>query len=1052
MSKDYEAIKIEYLQKAKLAKKHPAKLIVLRYLLKEIFEIEDVELLSGIEFYLKSSIRTEKGSVDLLFPGVVIELKLDLKKELDVGLVEIHKYFTLLNDKYPGKKFIAILTDLFEYKAYAPHFEGEDISVVEISSISAQNSAIDDFIIWMDSYLFTKTGVIPTANVLKITFGIKSPHYVLLKDELEILWNKIKQKSEIILKYNLWAKHMQLVYGKAPGIEAFLSHTYLVTLIKILVYLTLSQIKIPEKEDVDDVLSGQYFVNAGISNLIEDDFFGWLLDEDIIEDTKEIGFNLAKALLKFDLTKVDEDLFKEIYQELVELGERHRLGEYYTPEWLSDLIVRRVYGLWEKKNINQIPKILDPGCGSGTFLTNAIKLFKEKLLGKEKDKEILKIILNNIFGFDINPLAVITAKANYIITLGQLILGATLTSSISIPIFNADSVKVPEIRYSLTSMIPVIEYQITINSDSTGTKIPRVLEIPLRVAMNSKIFSEIINCYRKSLGIFEEHNAQAAQAYFTRKINGKVDSNEKQILNSTLDSLISLSRNKQNSIWLFMLSNFFIPTLYREKDLFDILIGNPPWIVMRSFESKEYKEFLKNQIFEYELLPRKEIKNYSNMEMASYFQCRTIDLYLKNDGLSAYLLPISTIGASKQHVCFREFKKPKTRLIEIHNFEGVNPIFSLPVCCLITKKGKATKYPVNEFYYNANLSVFSKNEKLEKIRPILKTTKQKYEPPLIPDLESHYYKQAVSGVSLFPRNFWYIEFKLSTKMPIYLTKPSVITSSSILKSSKDEWKDKIDGSIENKFIFSTLLGKDIVPFGYVDYRKVILPLEITNLNTYRLLFIAEAKHRGLISLYNWLKKVETLWKEKRTQKSVKNFPSALDRINYHNLLTNISPLTKYFVVWNARGANSFCNIIDTNNLPSFEVRGAEINPIAFIPDYTLYYVPVMDEKKAEYLCAIINSPIVHKAVKPFQPKGLYGHRDIGRLMFKLPIPKFDKDISEHLELCKLTRKCKKIVVNEEFEETDGFKKRRNALAKVLVDELNSIDEIVKQIGISKAEK
>jgi hypothetical protein len=37
------------------------------------------------------------------------------------------------------------------------------------------------------------------------------------------------------------------------------------------------------------------------------------------------------------LEDINEDLFKELYQEIVKKADRHRVGEYYTPEWLSKL-------------------------------------------------------------------------------------------------------------------------------------------------------------------------------------------------------------------------------------------------------------------------------------------------------------------------------------------------------------------------------------------------------------------------------------------------------------------------------------------------------------------------------------------------------------------------------------------------------------------------------------------------------------------------------------------------------------------------------------------
>ena len=59
---------------------------------------------------------------------------------------------------------------------------------------------------------------------------------------------------------------------------------------------------------------------------------------------------MIKALLKYNLELVNEDLFKEIYEGFVKLGQRHKIGEYYTPEWLSKEVLDNTYKLWKENN------------------------------------------------------------------------------------------------------------------------------------------------------------------------------------------------------------------------------------------------------------------------------------------------------------------------------------------------------------------------------------------------------------------------------------------------------------------------------------------------------------------------------------------------------------------------------------------------------------------------------------------------------------------------------------------------------------------------------
>ena len=62
------------------------------------------------------------------------------------------------------------------------------------------------------------------------------------------------------------------------------------------------------------------------------------------------------------------DLLKQLYQNLMPKRLRHALGEYYTPDWLAELLLSRLHYDGKPE-----VRLLDPACGSGTFLVQAIK-------------------------------------------------------------------------------------------------------------------------------------------------------------------------------------------------------------------------------------------------------------------------------------------------------------------------------------------------------------------------------------------------------------------------------------------------------------------------------------------------------------------------------------------------------------------------------------------------------------------------------------------------------------------------------------------------------
>lgn len=101
---------------------------------------------------------------------------------------------------------------------------------------------------------------------------------------------------------------------------------------------------------------------------------------------------------------------------------RKEQGIYYTPKFVVDYIVNNTLGkkLEDVKSIAELKKIrvLDPACGSGSFLTAALRTINKKYkdFGNRGDQYTKScILLENIYGVDLDPQAVELAKLNLLI-------------------------------------------------------------------------------------------------------------------------------------------------------------------------------------------------------------------------------------------------------------------------------------------------------------------------------------------------------------------------------------------------------------------------------------------------------------------------------------------------------------------------------------------------------------------------------------------------------------------------------------------------------------
>ncbi|MEM5867369.1 MAG: N-6 DNA methylase [Candidatus Aenigmatarchaeota archaeon] len=101
----------------------------------------------------------------------------------------------------------------------------------------------------------------------------------------------------------------------------------------------------------------------------------------------------------YNLAKIRSDVIGRVYEELIPDVERHRLGQYYTPPPIVELITEMCI-----RSPND--KVLDPACGSGSFLVKAyhkLKDLKKKENPFADENRLHEEILNQLYGVDINP-------------------------------------------------------------------------------------------------------------------------------------------------------------------------------------------------------------------------------------------------------------------------------------------------------------------------------------------------------------------------------------------------------------------------------------------------------------------------------------------------------------------------------------------------------------------------------------------------------------------------------------------------------------------------
>ncbi|MBA7508707.1 hypothetical protein ES705_00639 [subsurface metagenome] len=1014
------------------------------------------EYLESIEKVVKMKKRDLifRGRLDAFFGNVIIEFKSDILKFKEEAKRQQKKYLSILlhEEKTEKVNYLSLITDGVLFFLYIPKvinhgsdLREENIELQIIDEINIFETEDIELYYFLDRYLFREIERIPSVSEFVKDFGINSPAFNFTFNELKEIWEKIKDEDPFRVIFNNWDSYLSVVYGNKTGdYQLFLKHTYLSILVKILVSLSL--IDKAKSLDLYKILKGDFFKEIGIINFLEEDFFSWITNtktyKKLINTLRKIQNHLNTFnLRKFIKDDVGEDILKELYQELVDPETRHELGEYYTPDWLAEKIVKEII----TRDPNQ--SFLDPSSGSGTFLYFIIK-YKIKYLKNEEN--LLDSILNSVSGIDVHPLAVIISKTNYILALGELLIKRN--KSISIPVYLSDSIVLSKLNE---------QKQLSIGEKVESLSIELLDKkafIPNEIMEDNETYDEIIELIRdfainyKERDISIEIFRKYVNNYFIKKV---IETNTIKTLYSIADAVKELIEEDRDTIWIYILKNLYKPYFLHNK--FDVVIGNPPWLSYRFVESADYQETLKEMIAEKYKLCSKKAQLITQLELGTLFFIRCADNYLKSTGIISFILPRS-IFSSDQHYSFREGSFLfDLRFTKIWDLEEVKPLFNAPSCVVFGDLTKKTKYPINVL--NIKGKIPDKNISLDKTKKYLE--EQEKEIFLIKSENTNFWSYEKvgeifnkasfyrnffnQGASIVPRSFWFIKTKKEENIyGINENLPFVETPEEIIKSSKVNYSGvKINGNIEKSFIYQTLLARDLVPFGNLAPRLIILPIRERN-NFETLIFESadEIRNSGYIHLANWVNKVEEIWIKIRSKKQEKY--TAIDWLNYRSKLTE-QKISKFKVVYITSGSNICGTVIPIDDLD------IKIKKKNFIVDTKTYYFDTDSWEEASYLASFLNSEYINKIIKPMQSKGLFGPRDIHKKIWEINIPKYDQSNKLHnylTELSKISFKKVSDFINSNTQDDEiNINKLRKDIKNILKKEIQEIDKIIKKLLI-----
>ena len=797
-----------------------------------------------------------------------------------------------------------------------------------------------------------------------------------------------------------------------------------------------------DRDRAKSVLSGEFFKSKQLANLVDDDFFHWVRRPQAEEILASSWERILSHLLEYDLARLNQDVLKGVYQQLIDPKDRHDLGEYYTPDWLCERIVAELFPKQGYKTV------LDPSCGSGSFLRAAIAHFIEhNPSGSDADR--LRLILSSVNGIDIHPVAVTISRATYVLALGPLVRAAR--KPIQIPVYLADSLFLPrEVEEDLFDKLKGIEITYGQRKDERRVIMPQTLIhspdlFDAAIAACTSVAEDHAKTQAETKSALEHHLAQAVPD-LAKMLEYKAIL---EALWDFTDGLAALIREHKNSIWSFIIRNSYRPAMFRQR--FEVIIGNPPWLSYRFIADPKYQEEIKEWAVErYKIAPKQQ-KLFTQMELATIFLAHSMAVFAEPRAKLGFVMPRSILSSDQhQKLIKREYDSP-FRIRAYWDLWDVTPIFKVPACVLFAQQDKdhgdaadsvpaeiwRGTLPERNLPWSAAKSKLEAKSETARVIYIGQRCALSTGPGSRSPGKSGSYKEAFrNGATIYPRSFYFVRIDDLDGAVDPAKSYWAETDPEQARQAKKPYDNvHVDGQVDGKFIFCSPLAKHLLPFVVLRPATIVLPLE----ERHGILHVRTAgalNATGYREFAKWVRRAEALWEEKREDKAGRM--TALEWLDYQGKLTAQDLRQQHLVLYNAAGTN---------------VSAAHLNRRSFglrvLVDHKMYWAAFADPSEADYVAGILNSETVNERIKPFQSTGLLGERDIHKKLLELPIPLYSSAFKDHRKLAELGAEAAataaEIVKSASFPAASSLARQRGAVRLALKDTLTEIDFIVRKL-------
>jgi hypothetical protein len=396
-------------------------------------------------------------------------------------------------------------------------------------------------------------------------------------------------------------------------------------------------------------------------------------------------------------------------------------------------------------------------------------------------------------------------------------------------------------------------------------------------------------------------------------------------------------------------------------------------------------------------------------DLCALFTVRSVRLYLRSGGRLAFVLPMAVLSRG-QFGALRSgaFASVHIAWDEVWTMDdSVQPLFPVPSCVVFGRRLAAARpLPQTVRAYSGTLPCRDASEAVADRR----LTVTEGAPALSvsgSDGGSSYRKLFRNGATLVPRVLCLVERPALGRLGGDPGAPFVASRRN--NQEKQPWKDLpgVESRVEAEFLRPVLLGESILPYRVFQRFEGVIPVAENG----AVLDAEAAANRGIEGLNAWMRKAESVWNSHQGSSL-----SLARQFDYYGKLASQFPLAPLRVVYAKAGIHPAATLLR-------DPRG--------VIDHKLYWMAPPCEDEGYYLVAILNSETARGRYHHYQARGQFGARDVDKVVFNLPIPRFEARQALHQDLATAGRRAEALAGQVALPDGVKFQRARGLIRDAL---------------------